>query len=170
MTTLTTQSANNAERTEQLMTPVSIDLKIQRLHPSAVIPTKANTGDAGLDLVCVESNGNSQEAIESGIITYSTGIAVEIPEGYVGLLFPRSSIYKTDLRQCNAVGVIDSGYRGEIMVKYDLTPIHGYGNIYDIGDKIAQLVIMPIPTVNITVVDYLGESERGQGGFGSSGN
>lgn len=147
------------------MTQQSIDLLVQKLHPNAVIPKKANIGDAGLDLTCTEHDyaGNVSE------VTYCTGIAVQIPDGYVGLLFPRSSIYKTDLRQCNAVGVIDSGYRGEIKVKYDLTRHPGCAKLYKSGDRIGQLIIIPIPNVNITEVEELKGSERGEGGFGSTG-
>lgn len=143
----------------------NITLKIQLLNPDAKIPTRANISDAGLDLYCV----NTPHIDGNAIFTYHTGVATEIPEGYVGLLFPRSSIHKMNIRQCNAVGVIDAGYRGEIMVKYDLTIGSDCSIIYNHGDKIAQLVIIPIPTVNISVVDSLGDSERGERGFGSSG-
>ena len=143
----------------------TVELKIQRLHPDAQIPTQANIGDAGLDLT---ASGETDFDQTNQVVTYHTGIAVEIPEGYVGLLFPRSSIYKMTLRQSNCVGVIDSGYRGEILVKYDLTTNRDCDKIYLKGDKIAQLVLIPVPAVIIQETHQLSESERGKGGFGSS--
>lgn len=143
-----------------------MELKIKRLVPGATIPTYARPGDAGMDLVATGiewNNGNTMQ------VTYGTGIAVEIPEGFVGLIFPRSSICKTDLNLSNGVGVIDSGYRGEIKFKFNL---RGESNTdvisYQVGDKIGQLVIMPIPTVTISVVDELSSTMRGTGGFGST--
>ena len=137
---------------------------IKRLHPSALIPRDAKPGDAGLDLTATEII--KDEAFQ---VTYGTGIAVEIPEGYVGLIFPRSSIRKYQLQLSNSVGVIDSGYRGEIQFTFNKT-----GGVpskkYDIGDRIGQLIIMPFPTVLPIESDNLSDSERGTGGFGSTGN
>ena len=89
-------------------------LKIKKLNENAVIPKYAKQGDAGLDLTCTEIEFDN----DTNTTLYKTGLAVEIPEGYVGLLFPRSSIYKTVLNLTNSVGVIDSGYRGEIMMRF----------------------------------------------------
>ena len=96
------------------------------------------------------------------------GIAMEIPEGYVGLIFPRSSIHKTSMRLTNAVGVIDSGYRGEISAVFDVS---GYDevNFYNVGDRAAQIIIMPYPHVEFEEAEELSSTERGTGGFGSSG-
>lgn len=138
-------------------------IDIKKLHPSAVIPTYAKEGDAGLDLVSTRKEENNL------YVEYGTSLAVAIPEGYVGLLFPRSSISKYHLTMANSVGVIDSGYRGEICVRFKKTIDNSYERVYDSGDKVAQLVIIPYPKVEFNVVDNLDETERGSGGFGSSG-
>ena len=135
-------------------------VKIKKLHPDAVIPKYAKDGDAGMDLTATDV------VSDEGTITYKTGIAVEIPRWHVGLLFPRSSVYKTGQTLTNCVGVIDSGYRGEIMMKYTLSV---YGKEYDIGDRIGQLIIMPYPLVEFEEVDNLTPSSRGVGGYGSTG-
>lgn len=137
-----------------------MEIKFKKLHPFARTPRQANPGDAGFDLYVLTYEGKDR------VMTYHTGIAVQIPEGYVGLLFSRSSVYRTDLRQTNCVGVIDSGYRGEIMVKFDI--ISMYPEVYRRGDKFCQLVIMPVPEVTYTEVEELDESVRGEGGYGSS--
>ena len=101
-------------------------------------------------------------------IVYGTGIAVEIPEGHVGLVFPRSSIRKYDLSLTNSVGVIDSGYRGEIQVTFRKE--RGVASkTYEVGDRVCQLMILPYPTVNFVEVNDLSDSERGTGGHGSTG-
>ena len=148
-------------------------LKIKKLHENAVIPSYAKPGDAGLDLTVTESEVDS---VEHSVI-YKFGLAVEIPVGYVGLLFPRSSNAKTDLLLTNSVGVIDSGYRGELMAKFKIVKAH-YQNEYDKnfpymyrrGDRAVQLVLMKIPSVVIEEASELSETERGAGGYGSSGS
>lgn len=137
-------------------------VKIERLNADAVIPKYAKVGDAGMDLVAT----SRKEQFNN--ILYGTGIAIEIPEGHVGLIFPRSSIYKTDLRLANSVGVIDSGYRGEIMCNF-IIKSNTATNYYDVGDRIAQLIIIPYPQIEFEEVDFLSTSERGTGGFGSTG-
>ena len=136
-------------------------VKIKKLHQDAVIPSYAKDGDAGMDLTAVDVSASS------GHITYHTGLAIEIPRWHVGLLFPRSSVYKTGQSLSNCVGVIDSGYRGEIMMKYTLSPT---GQDYKIGDRIGQIVILPYPKVEFEEVEELTSSQRGVGGFGSSGS
>jgi dUTP pyrophosphatase len=143
------------------MYTMSIEVKIKKLHPDAVIPTYAKLGDAGMDLSAVDMNWD-----EHGNFVYHTGLSMEIPEGYVGLLFPRSSISKTPHHLRNAVGVIDSGYRGEIMVKFGG---NSHPSNYTIGDRIAQIIIMPFPEVRFVEVLELSETERAGGGFGSTG-
>ncbi len=137
-------------------------LKVKRLHPGAIIPKYAKPGDAGLDLTITSIKDESFE------VTYGFGIALEIPSGHVGLLFPRSSIKNTELLLSNCVGVIDSGYRGEVMAVF-----RKLGGVpskkYYAGDKAVQLIIIPIPKVDVEVVDELSETERGTGGFGSTG-
>ena len=141
-----------------------LEIKFKKLVETAKMPTKAHPTDAGADLTAVSREWNE----ELKCWVYGTGIATEIPEGYVGLVFPRSSIRKYTLAQCNAVGVIDSSYRGEIMVSYKLTS--DVEKIYNIGDKIAQLIILPYPEVSYTEVESLSETNRGENGHGSSGN
>ena len=132
-------------------------VKFKKLREKAVLPSYAKPGDAGLDMtpVAVEQLGNKK-------MKYYFGLSVEIPDGYVGLIFPRSSIWKTDGRLTNSVGVIDSGYRGEVMAVFDMS-----GKLfYPDGAPICQMIIMPIPTIEPEWADDLSETERGEGGFG----
>lgn len=141
----------------------NLNIKIKKLHTNAEIPKYAKPGDAGMDLVAV-----SEESLGNGKIKYGTGLAIEIPKGHVGLLFPRSSVFKTSFQLANSVGVIDSEYRGEISLIFKYTG--GDGPVYEIGDRIGQLIILPYPKINFEEVEDLSKSERGQGGFGSTGN
>lgn len=145
-------------------------VNIKKLKEEAVIPTYAKKGDAGLDLTAINISKDNV-----GNITYHTGLAVEIPQGYVGLLFPRSSISKKQQFLTNCVGVIDSGYRGEIMAKFK--PVMGTydtilelfeSNEYQVGDRIVQMIILPYPQIEFEEVEELSETERGYGGFGST--
>jgi dUTP pyrophosphatase len=115
-----------------------------------------------MDLYCTEMFKDKH-----GNYVYLTGIAVEIPEGYVGLVYPRSSVSKTSMLLANGVGVIDSGYRGEIMLKY--RRLEGKSGIYTTGDRVGQLMVVKRPEVELVVVDELSSTERGEGGFGSTG-
>lgn len=137
-------------------------VKIQKLHPDSVIPSYAKTGDAGLDLTSVGITQNEK------YIEHTTGWAIEIPEGYVGLVFPRSSITTKGLILKNSVGVIDSGYRGEIRIRFQDLEVP-YADEYKVGERIAQLVIVPIPYIDLVEVDNLTDTERGVTGYGSSG-
>ncbi len=139
-----------------------MEVKIKKLHPSAVIPKYAKDGDAGMDLVATEiiKRTNTQ-------ITYGTGIALEIPQGFVGLVFPRSSIRNTNLELSNSVGVIDSGYRGELQATFNITSSDRIS--YQIGERIAQIIIIPYPPIEFIESDELLDSNRGEGGFGSTG-
>lgn len=143
-------------------------VKIKRLTADAVIPNYSKDGDAGLDLVAT-----SKKLDEKGNAVYGTSLALEIPKGFVGMLFPRSSISKNNQFLTNSVGIIDSGYRGEIMLKMKPTmkyPVEGVStDIYEIGDRIGQLIIMPYPSIDFEEVSELSETERGSGGYGSSG-
>lgn len=136
-------------------------IRIKKLHEDAVIPKYANFGDAAVDLVATRKWEDDYDNI-----CYGTGLAMEIPDHHVGLLFPRSSVSKTDLRLCNAVGVIDAGYRGEVMLKFDK---QGEKH-YNIGDRVGQLMLVPIPSIQFVEVVNLPDSDRGTGGFGSTGN
>ena len=137
-------------------------VRVKRLDAGAIVPKYAKPGDAGMDLYAV-----TQSFDKHGNYVYGTGLAIEIPEGHVGLLFPRSSISKTAHSLRNAVGVIDSGYRGEIMMKYDINTRNL--PVYAVGDRIAQIIILPYPQIGFEEVGELSDSERGSGGFGSTG-
>jgi len=141
-----------------------VKVRFKKLHPEAIIPSYAKPGDAGMDMTAISIMDD-----EGFQVTYGTGIAVEIPEGYVGFIFPRSSIRKYQIELTNSVGVIDSGYRGEIQFTFNKTA--GVpSKRYAVGDRIGQLIIMPYPTVIPIESDTLSDTERGQGGFGSTGN
>ena len=144
-----------------------MDVKIKKLDPKAVIPKYAKPGDAGMDLIAISYKHDDKYDYH----VYGTGLVIEIPEGYVGLLFPRSSNRKTDAYMTNHVGVIDSGYRGEIMITYKtrFDCSDEYDRPYNEGDRVAQLIIMPYPTINLVEVEELSETERGEGGHGSTG-
>ena len=140
-------------------------VNIKKLHNNAIIPKYSKDGDAGMDLTAT-----SRFEDEYGNMTYGTSLAFEIPKGYVGLLFPRSSNSKKDLYLTNHVGVIDSGYRGEVMLKYRLAIGKGNAKIYDVGDRIGQLIIMPYPQIEFQEVEELSDTERGDRGYGSTGS
>jgi dUTP pyrophosphatase len=142
-----------------------VNLRVRRLDPRAVLPSRAYAGDAGLDLHALEPIvlGPGERA------SVPTGIAVEIPEGHAGLVLPRSGLAaRHGIALVNAPGLIDSGYRGEIRVL--LLNTDG-AHAHDIapGDRIAQLMVIRHETPTVLEVDELSGSERGSGGFGSSG-
>lgn len=137
-------------------------VKIKKLHPNAVKPKYAKENDAGMDLVATEIINETLSQI-----TYGTGLAMEIPDGMVGLIFPRSSIRNMGLELSNSVGVVDAGYRGEIQATFNKNGVTD--EFYKVGDRIMQIVIVPHPLVQFVEVDELTESSRGAGGFGSTG-
>jgi dUTP pyrophosphatase len=140
-------------------------VKFKKLHPKAKTPHYSLEGDACLDLYAAW-----QKIDDLGNRVYGTGIAMEIPEGHVGLLFPRSSISKTNLSLRNSVGVIDSNYRGEIMLKFlDLEEMDDL-LWYLPGNKIGQIMIIERPQIELEEVEELSETDRGEGGFGSTGS
>lgn len=130
------------------------------------LPTRATAGDAGLDLY---STRLTQEVDNSGklVLVYHTDIAVEIPEGYVGMLFMKSGVAKRSLSLCNCVGIIDCGYRGEIMGKFKVTT-DAIPTVYQPGEAFAQLVIVPVMILEPTLVEELSSTERGEKGFGEA--
>ena len=148
-------------------------VRIKRLNKEAKIPYKAHKDDAGFDLY---ATSKWYEGLQN--VVYGTGLAFEIPKGYVGLVFPRSSNSKKSLLLSNSVGVIDSGYRGEVLFKFKKSLNHSSfnnntwydDNEYQIGDRIGQLIIMPYPEIEFIESEELTETERGAGGYGSSGN
>lgn len=140
-----------------------MEVKFKKLTETARAPFQKYISDACWDLYC-----NGEGEFDGKNYTYKTGIAMEIPEGYVGLIFPRSSNSKQDLLLSNSVGVIDSHYRGEIMVKYKplkKAPL----DIYSSEDRVAQIMIIPRPEIEFIEVDELSDTDRGEGGFGSTG-
>lgn len=145
---------------------MKFNVNIKKLNEKAIIPTYGTSYSAGADLyACMEESIN----IEPGETFFvKTGIAMEIPEGYAGLVYARSGLAcKKGLAPANKVGVIDSDYRGEIIVA-----LHNHGNesvTVENGERIAQLVITPYITAIFNEVDVLEDTERGQGGFGSTG-
>ena len=141
-----------------------LKVRVKRLHKGSVLPRYAKIGDAGMDLTAI-----SRSEVVGNIITYGTGLSIEIPEGYVGLIFPRSSIYKQDMYLTNCVGVIDSGYRGEIMFKYAITEVEQFANLYNVGDRVGQIIILPYPQIEFEEAEELSSTERGEGGYGSTG-
>ena len=146
-----------------------LEVKIKKLHKDAVIPKYETFGSVGMDLTAV-----SKEYDKHGNVVFGTGLAIQIPEGYYADLRPRSSISKYDLVLANSVGTTDSDYRGELILKFKPSVYFGVnrgdddGVMYDVGDRIAQLVILPYPKVSFVEVDELSETERGTGGFGST--
>ena len=144
-----------------------MELKFKRLNDKAIMPIRAHKGDAGLDLTCTEIVP-VRNACNQLLLEYHTGLAVEIPEGYTGLLFPRSSVFKTSLIQSNCVGVIDSGYRGEIKAIFRNTT-DVITAVFQEGDRFCQLVIVPIPNIEVVEASELSESDRGENGYGSTG-
>lgn len=152
---------------------VKLDVKIKKLNENAVIPTYAHDTDAGLDFTT--TSYEYKEDIDCHV--YGTGLAVEIPEGFVGLCFPRSSNRKTEAYLTNSVGVIDSGYRGEVMasfknrtkIDYDNGEIPQLVKPYEVGERVFQMIILPYPKVNFIEVEELSDSDRGENGHGSTG-
>lgn len=140
---------------------IQMKVKIKKLYDDAILPTKAHATDAGWDLYA-----HSMKFDNDNNIVYCTGMAFEIPQGYVGLLFPRSSNAKKDLILSNSVGVLDSGYRGEVLFKFKF---YHDGKWYKVGDRIGQLIIMPYPEIEFEVVEELSDTDRGTGGYGSTG-
>lgn len=143
-------------------------INFKKNHKLSKTPVKAHDSDAGFDLTSVDKYLD-----DYGNIVYDTGISLEIPRGYCGLIFPRSSISKTCLDLANSVGVIDPDYRGSILFKFKPTPymvsrVDSNPFEYEIGEKIGQLVILPLPTIELQEVEQLSETVRGSGGFGST--
>lgn len=137
-------------------------VKIKKLVENAVIPHYAKNGDAGLDLTATSIEQKGEKII------YHCGLAFEIPQGYFGFVVPRSSNAKKDLLLTNSAGVIDSGYRGEVTAVFQKTRLL-HTDLYNVGDRFAQLIILPYPQIEFEEVEELSKTERGVGGYGSSG-
>ncbi len=143
-----------------------MNIKVKKLKPGATVPTMGSKFAAGADLYSAEDADVVIAPSETKFI--GTGLAMEIPEGYVGLVYARSGLAcKRGLAPANKVGVVDSDYRGEIKVA-----LHNHGKeaqTVEKGERIAQMVIAPYLSVNYEEADELSETERGEGGFGSTG-
>ena len=144
-----------------------MELKIKKLHPNAILPTYGSAGAAGADLYALPE-GDPIVIGPGETVMIHTGLAMAIPEGYVGLNFARSGLAsKRGLAPANKVGVIDSDYRGELMVA-----LHNHGAVpqtVEPGDRVAQFLIMPVIQADFSETDELDETDRGSGGFGSTG-
>lgn len=177
---------------EKLNKKANLQVKIKKLRPDAVIPSYAHETDCGMDLTAVSKTTDGY-----GNVVYGFGLAFEIPEGYAGFIFPRSSNHKSRLLLTNSVGIVDSGYIGEVTAKFAQrtsvsVPAKFWSRIkllllgkmddgdirtweacnssnHKVGDRVAQMVILPYPKVTFEEVDELSDTERGTGGYGSTG-
>lgn len=144
----------------------AMQIRFKRLTPDAVLPIRGSKDAAAYDLVATKV----ETQLINGAIVYTvhTGIAVEIPRGYFGDVRTRSSVFKTGAVLSNGCGVIDSDYRGEIMGKFYLIGNDG-GAMYETGERCLQLIISPMIEVEWTETETLTTTERGEGGYGSTG-
>ena len=140
-------------------------IKIKKINPNAVIPKYAKPGDVGMDVTAVDCQYDSK----MDCFVYDTGLAFEVPEGYGMFIFPRSSNRKTDAYLTNHVGILDAGYRGNLLLCYKNRDCSNHLPPYNVGDRIGQIVILPYPQIEFEEVSELSETERGTGGFGSTG-
>lgn len=137
-----------------------MELRFKKMLPNAITPTRGTDGSAGMDLYV------AKRIVEPNRVIYESGIAVEIPKDYVGLVFMRSSVVNQNSMLLNAVGVIDSDYRGTITGKFSRKlDTH----LYEVGERFAQLVIVPYIHCSLVEADELSQTDRGQGGYGSTG-
>jgi dUTP pyrophosphatase len=138
-----------------------VEVKIKKLNSNAVLPSYAKRHDGCVDLVA------TSKSFTKNYYEYGTGLAIEIPRNFVGLIFPRSSISNMGLSLCNSVGVIDVGYQDEIKLRYY---VRENCREYEIGDRVGQLMIIPRPYIEFTEVDTLDSAYNRGGGFGSTGS
>ena len=141
-------------------------LKFKKLDKNAVTPTKANPTDAGFHLTAISVRFDNFY----NFWEYDTAIGVEIPEGFMGLVMARSSVSKTGQILCNGAGVIDAPYRGSIKFRFYKNVLAGIDSVeYGVVQRIGQLIIVPVPQFELEEVADLSETDRGTGGFGSTG-
>lgn len=140
-----------------------LKLKIKKLNPLGVIPKYAHQGDGCMDLTAVDIRYVEEAGF--GYVEYDFGLSFEVPPGHVMLIFPRSSISNTGMLLSNAVGVIDSGYRGPVSARFKYVKD---AIMYKVGDRVAQFMVIPYPTIEIEEVEELTPTDRGSGGFGST--
>ncbi|MCA9487591.1 MAG: dUTP diphosphatase [Nanoarchaeota archaeon] len=136
-----------------------LKVKIKKISQEAKIPEYAHEGDAGMDVYAISKTENEN------FVEYGTGLAFEVPKGYVMLIFPRSSVTKKDLMLKNSVGVLDSGYRGELVLRFRKLG----ENDYEIGERVGQIMIIPFPEIEFEESESLEDSSRGEAGWGSTG-
>ena len=145
-----------------------MNIYIKKVHPAAIMPTYGSAGAAGADLYALPDTDHPLVIASGETVLVHTGVAAAIPEGYVGLVYARSGLAcKRGVAPANKVGVIDSDYRGEIMVA-----LHNHGEVpqaIEPGDRIAQLVIAPVVQATFEWTEDLDDTTRGAGGFGSTG-
>ena len=153
-----------------------MQVKIKKLHPNAKVPTYAKPGDACFDLYALTVNNAyhlGSNVAEGYPVMCDTGVAFEVPDGHVMLVFSRSGHgFNSNTRLCNSTGVIDSGFRSSVKVKLTCdqdTPDDKPPLFIKPGDRVAQAMIIPIPQVGFVEADALSETERGTGGLGSTG-
>ena len=148
-------------------------INIKKLNDNAIIPTRGSEYAAGYDLYagCADKDALMETNVIKpyGTMKIHTGLAMEIPKGYVGLVFPRSSNRKTEAYLTNSVGVIDSGYRGEIMFSFKSRDAISDEQPYKVGDRVGQIIIIPYPQIEFEEVENLEDSNRGEDGHGSTG-
>jgi len=137
-------------------------IKFRKTHPDAVAPQRMTDGAAGYDLTAATHTWDYQFCHD----IYGTGLSIEIPPGYVGLLYPRSSVYKAGLSLVNCVGVIDSDYRGEVVLRFNTH--NDNADAYAVGDRIGQLVVTRCKDIEWEQCEQLSDTTRGAGGFGST--
>lgn len=154
---------NNHSQQSSFPKSHQLTIKIRKLAKHADLPTYGTEHAAGLDLIALDYRYDHDNKFHE----YGTGLAIEIPPGYEGDIRPRSSIRKTSLTLINSPGTIDADYRGEIIVCFK--EVDDREVLYNIGDKIAQLVILPVPKIKLVEVEELSDTNRGNGGFGSTG-
>ena len=140
-------------------------IQIKKTKEDGIIPTYAHNTDAGLDLTATSKEIVSEK--EFGFIEYGTSLAIQIPKEFVGFICPRSSISKTGMILANSIGVIDSGYIGEIKCRFKWIPVTKQ---YEVGERVAQLIILPYPTIEWEETNELSQSAREDKAWGSSGN
>lgn len=159
-------SSNDFEVTSRYA-PQENDLPVRKTNPDAKLPTYATDGSAALDLCAAEID---MRDLYSGSITIDTGLAFAVPEGYGLLILSRSGAgFRHNIRLANCVGLIDSDYRGTVKVKLRHDARGPALADYMVGDRVAQVMLVPMPRVRLVEVDSLPETERGEGGFGSTG-
>lgn len=151
-----------------------VQMRVKRVHPDAIIPAYQNDGDACFDLHCISGAliGPRKTGCEEALgfaVEFRTGLAFEVPAGYALMIYSRSGHgFNHSLRLANCVGVIDSGYRGEVKVKLRMDSLSEHYGVMA-GDRIAQAMLIPVPHVRLVLADDLTDTARGVGGFGSTG-